>query len=241
MRAQLARESTWAKKTACICISRWARRWRMRRNMPASFAEYARGNALRRDALRYDAGRNRRNRGQRSKALFTREFLCATRGTSAARRPIRFSSSGSHALGLDLDRANPCEPFRGGRHDGIAGHPRRSRGGSRRKRTRAMRPAIPRSAVAGCRSSAGSWARNISARTRIQRKTARPFFIDKMPNNWTQYRLYPSHPAERQDHRCAPASARLLLLKFQAAVRPGPGLLLQSRRLCPLLPRLRRS
>ena len=39
-------------------------------------------------------------------------------------------------------------------------------------------------------SSAGARsARNISKRTRIQRKTGQPFFIDKMPNNWAHVGL----------------------------------------------------
>ena len=51
----------------------------------------------------------------------------------------------------------------------------------------------------------------------------------------------PPDPAERQDHRCAPPSAELLLLGLQAALRPRPGLHLLPRGHRPLLPRLRRS
>ncbi len=75
-------------------------------------------------------------------------------------------------------------------------------------------------------------------RTRVQRKTDRPFFIDKMPNNWAACRADPADPAQRQDRRRAPPSARLLLLQLQAAFRARPGLQLRSRRARPLLSRL---
>src|SRR5207342_3145719 len=52
-------------------------------------------------------------------------------------------------------------------------------------------------------------------------------------------RADPADPAQREDHRCAPASARLLLLRFQAAFRAWAGLQLQPRGNRPLLPRLR--
>ena len=67
-------------------------------------------------------------------------------------------------------------------------------------------------------------------RTRVQRKTDQPFFIDKMPNNWAACRAHPPDPAQREDHRRAPPSARLLLLQLQAAFRPRPGLQLRPRR-----------
>ena len=72
-------------------------------------------------------------------------------------------------------------------------------------------------------------------RTRIQRKTDRPFFIDKMPNNWAACRADPPDPAEREDHRRAAPPARLLLFQLQAALRPRPGLQLRPRRHRPLL------
>src|SRR5690606_35943781 len=48
-------------------------------------------------------------------------------------------------------------------------------------------------------------------------------------------------PAERQDHRCAPPPARLLLRQLQAAVRGRAGVHLRSRGDGALLPRLRRA
>ena len=51
----------------------------------------------------------------------------------------------------------------------------------------------------------------------------------------------PAGAAERKDHRRAPASARLLLLELQAALRARPALQLRPRRPGPLLPGLRRS
>ncbi len=77
------------------------------------------------------------------------------------------------------------------------------------------------------------------AHTRIQRKTSAPFFIDKMPNNFMHLGLIHLMLAEREDHRCAPASTGLLLFRLQAALRPGPELQLQPGRHGALLPRLR--
>ena len=57
-------------------------------------------------------------------------------------------------------------------------------------------------------------------RAGVQRRTQRPYFIDKLPEQLAVRAVHPSDAAERKDHRCAPASARLLLLQFQAAFRP---------------------
>ena len=51
----------------------------------------------------------------------------------------------------------------------------------------------------------------------------------------------PPDPAQREDHRRPPPSARLLLLQLQAAFRPRPGLHLRPRRARPLLSRLCRA
>ena len=66
-------------------------------------------------------------------------------------------------------------------------------------------------------------------RAGVQRRTVRPFFIDKLPNNWLFVPLHPTGPAEREDHRCAPPSARLLLLELPPAFRQGSGVHLRSR------------
>jgi hypothetical protein len=83
--------------------------------------------------------------------------------------------------------------------------------------------------------------RHYIARTRVQRKTGAPFFIDKMPNNFQHVGLIHLILPNAKDHRCAPAPARLLLLRVQAAFRAWPELQLRPRRSRPLLPRLRRT
>ena len=78
-------------------------------------------------------------------------------------------------------------------------------------------------------------------RTRIHRKTGRAVLHRQDAEQLAPRRPDPADPAEREDHRRAPASAGLLLLRLQAAFRPRPGLHLRPRRHRPLLPRLRRA
>jgi len=61
------------------------------------------------------------------------------------------------------------------------------------------------------------------AQTRIQRKSDRPFFIDKMPNNWAHVGLIHLILPNARNRRYAPAPAQLLLLGLQAALRPRQG------------------
>jgi tetratricopeptide (TPR) repeat protein len=85
------------------------------------------------------------------------------------------------ALGLDPDGADPGQPLGGRGHHGAARHRLIAARLDRRppRTPRAIRrPSGPLSATR--RRSARSYL----ARTRIQRKLGRPFFIDKMPNNF---------------------------------------------------------
>ena len=78
-------------------------------------------------------------------------------------------------------------------------------------------------------------------RTRIQRKLGRPFFIDKMPNNFAHVGLIhlvlPN--AKIIDARRHPLACCFSVL--QAALRPRPEFHLRPRERRPLLPRLRRA
>lgn len=78
------------------------------------------------------------------------------------------------------------------------------------------------------------------ARTRIQRKSTAPFFIDKMPNNFFHVGLI-HLILPNANHRCAPASAGMLFLRVQAVFRARPEFQLWTRRSRALLPRLRRA
>ncbi len=64
-------------------------------------------------------------------------------------------------------------------------------------------------------------------RAGVQRRTNRPYFIDKLPNNWLFVPLHPAGASEREDHRRAPASARLLLFQLPPAFRPRSGVHVQ--------------
>ena len=67
-------------------------------------------------------------------------------------------------------------------------------------------------------------------RASIYRRQGRPFFVDKMPNNFQHIGTDPPHSSEREDHRRKTTSARLLLFEFQAALRARPELRLRSDR-----------
>jgi len=56
--------------------------------------------------------------------------------------------------------------------------------------------------------------------TRIQRKTTKPFFIDKMPNNFSTLGSSGS-PAECQDHRRAPATRWPAAFRASNSISPG--------------------
>ena len=145
-----------------------------------AFAHYRDGNARRRRQLPYDAGLNRERR-QRAERLYTREFFARRAGAGhPARDPIfilgmpRAGSTlleqilGSHpeveatmelpeviAITRDL-RLGAASPSTTSYHDVVE--------------------AMPPEAFAAL-------GERYLARTRVQRRTAAPLFIDKMPNN----------------------------------------------------------
>lgn len=147
----------------------------------ASFEHYAKGNALRRTHLKYDPDLVS-DHARRSKALFTRTFFEARAGAgSRAKDPI-------FIVGLPRAGSTLIEQI-------LSSH-------SRVEGTMEL-PDIPSIAarLSGKRSSRQSSAypemlRTLSAeefaelgeeylsRTRIQRRTDRPVFVDKMPNNF---------------------------------------------------------
>ncbi|HLY52327.1 MAG TPA: sulfotransferase [Steroidobacteraceae bacterium] len=146
-----------------------------------SFRHYAAGNALRRKSLPYCAQENS-DFVRRSRGLFTREFFAARRGSGcAARDPI-------FILGLPRAGSTLIEQI-------LASH-------SRVEGTMEL-PDVPQIARElavrnGVESEAGFFdaiagltGADLAALgerylegTRPLRKTAAPFFIDKMPNNW---------------------------------------------------------
>lgn len=152
----------------------------------ASFEHYARGNALRRETITYDA-RETTEQVRRSKALFTREFFAARVGQGcAAPDPI-------FIVGLPRSGSTLLEQI-------LSSHPQvegtqelpdlvaiaRDIGGKRHRSEVSRYPEA-------LESLGGEELRALGERylqqTRIQRKTAAPLFIDKMPNNWAHVGL----------------------------------------------------
>jgi tetratricopeptide (TPR) repeat protein len=152
----------------------------------ASFAHYARGNALRRTQLPYSAEQNTQ-RSDRARAVLTRAFFEARQGVGHADpAPVfiigmpRAGSTlveqilSSHPqveatmelpdiIGLTRDlRARAADPERTSYHDILA----------------ALDPA-----------EFEALGRRYLATTAVQRKLGRPFFIDKMPNNFAHVGL----------------------------------------------------
>ena len=146
-----------------------------------AFEHYARGNALRRKLIRYDAEENAAHVA-RSRRLFTREFFEERRGAGCpAADPI-------FIVGLPRSGSTLVEQILAS-HSQVEGTQElpditmiaRLIGG------RTSRPegnAYPRALEKFSRDELRALGERYLERTRIQRKTARPYFIDKMPNNF---------------------------------------------------------
>jgi tetratricopeptide (TPR) repeat protein len=147
-----------------------------------SFAHYAEGNRLRRTMIRYDAAETRAH-VERSKQLFTREFFAERVGWGApAQDPIfvvGLPRSGSTLIEQILASHSQVEGTMElpdvailARHVGS-------------RTTRPEAPAYPRALTKFSAEEMAALGQRYLGQTRIQRKTSAPFFIDKMPNNFT--------------------------------------------------------
>ena len=145
-----------------------------------SFEHYREGNALRRAQVHYEPVRTREHVA-RSKSLFTAEFLAANSGKGApAADPI-------FIVGLPRSGSTLIEQILAS-HSQVEGTmelpdvPALAQTiGSRATEAGARYPQALASLPAGELQAIGA---EYLARTRIQRKTDRPFFIDKLPNNF---------------------------------------------------------
>ena len=152
----------------------------------ASFEHYRKGNALRRASLAYDPDETSAHVA-RSKALFTQAFFAARAGQgSAAPDPI-------FVVGLPRSGSTLVEQI-------LASHPMiegtmelpdiasiaRRLGGERKAGEAPAYPAALADLGPGELAALGE---EYLQRTRIQRKTGRPLFIDKMPNNFAHLGL----------------------------------------------------
>ncbi len=151
-----------------------------------SFEHYAKGNSLRRASISYDPDENAAH-VRRSKALFSKEFLEQRAGAGAqAPDPI-------FIVGLPRSGSTLLEQILSS-HPAVEGTQElpdiisivRVLGG---KKTRAQTSKYPEIlATLGTEDFRGLGEQYLR-QTRIQRKTAAPFFIDKMPNNWAHVGL----------------------------------------------------
>jgi hypothetical protein len=148
----------------------------------SAFAHYSQGNRLRRSALRYDADETERL-VERAIALFTPAFLAERDGLGCpAPDPIfilGMPRAGSTLVEQILASHSKVEgtmelpdiPALARRLDG------RSAGGAGGLR-------YPDSLATLTAAQLSKLGEDYLERTRIQRKTGRPLFVDKMPNNW---------------------------------------------------------
>jgi tetratricopeptide (TPR) repeat protein len=151
-----------------------------------AFEAYAQGNALRRAGIDYDADENAAH-VRRSKALFTRAFFAARAGGGdPAPDPIfvvGLPRSGSTLVEQILASHSQVEgtqelPDIGAIANRLSG--RKARG----------QPSLYPEALAELSpDELRALGADYLERTRIQRKTSRPFFIDKMPNNFAHVGL----------------------------------------------------
>ncbi|HET9692918.1 MAG TPA: sulfotransferase [Steroidobacteraceae bacterium] len=152
-----------------------------------SFDHYSRGNALRSAGVQYDAQRTTRA-VRRTRRLCTREFLAERAGWGASAADPIF------VLGLPRAGSTLVEQILSSHSlvEGTMELPdvpamvRELKGGPGAAADARRYPA-----VLGTMSSAefAALGRQYLERTRIQRKTGRPYFIDKMPNNWAHVGL----------------------------------------------------
>ncbi|HEU5138080.1 MAG TPA: sulfotransferase [Steroidobacteraceae bacterium] len=151
-----------------------------------SFEHYRRGNALRRKLIRYDAEDNEAHVA-RSKKLFTPAFFAARSGMGCpAPDPI-------FVVGLPRSGSTLIEQILA-THSQVEGTQElpdvtmiaRIIG---KRTTRAEGSAYPRALERYSADELRAFGEQYLAQTRIQRKTDRPFFIDKMPNNFAHVGL----------------------------------------------------
>jgi tetratricopeptide (TPR) repeat protein len=150
-----------------------------------SFEEYLRGNRLRKQSIRYFAD-ELTERVRRSKALFTRQFFADRRGYGASSADpifiIGLPRSGSTLLEQILSSHSRVEGTM--ELPDISAIAKKLSGVSGRSASNYPEVLTGLSAE-DCRALGEEYI----ARTRIQRKSSAPRFIDKMPNNFTHLAL----------------------------------------------------
>ncbi|MEJ0065676.1 MAG: sulfotransferase [Caulobacteraceae bacterium] len=180
MRAQLARDDLGDEDRLHLDFA-LAKALEDAGDFAGAFAEYAKGNAIRQAQLRHAAA-DVSAQVERTARLFTPDFLASRRGAGcAARDPI-------FIVGLPRSGSTLVEQILAS-HSQVEGtmelpdmltivqrldRPPGSRGGD----------AYPEAIAALSREALAALGEDYLARTRAHRRTDRPLFIDKLPNNW---------------------------------------------------------
>ena len=184
MRAQLARDDLGEEDRLHLDFA-LAKALEDQGEFAAAFAEYAKGNAIRHAQLRH-APADVSTQVERTRRLFTPEFLAARRGAGcAARDPI-------FIVGLPRSGSTLVEQILAS-HSQVEGtmelpdmlaivqqvdRPGGARAGSRE------RGAYPDALASAPPDDLARLGEDYLARTRVHRRSGRPLFIDKLPNNW---------------------------------------------------------
>ncbi len=151
------------------------------RQFAPSFDHYSRGNALRREVAAYDA-RDTAEQVQRSKALFTPDFLAARAGSGCTAADPIFIVGLPRSGSTLLEQILGSHPLVEGTQElPDLGALARELGG---KKTRSQGSRYPQVLTELSLDELRTLGERYLEQTRIQRKTDAPFFIDKMPNNW---------------------------------------------------------
>lgn len=151
-----------------------------------SFGHYAEGNRLRRKGVPYDANETT-SHVRRTRALFTPAFFAERRGWGAPAPDPIFIVGLPRAGSTLVEQILSCHSQVEGTMElpdviGIA----RRLGGRQRKSEASKYPEVLATLDEVQLRALGA---QYLAQTRIQRKTAAPRFIDKMPNNWAHVGL----------------------------------------------------
>ena len=191
----------------------------------ASFEHYASGNRL---APQADPLRRRRRmpRTSRARSGCSRASSSRSAPDGAARRPTRYSSWDCHASGSTLIEQILASRTRRskGRRSCRTSRMLRARRCDRTSRTGWQRPIRARSTKFSRRGTRASWESATSRRRASSARRARAVLHRQDAEQFRARRPDPPDPAEREDHRRAPPSARLLFFLFQAALRARPDL-----------------
>jgi Flp pilus assembly protein TadD len=151
-----------------------------------SFEHYSQGNLLRRRLVRYDAADNAAH-VQRSKRLFTREFFAARKGSGFHAPDPIFVVGLPRAGSTLIEQILASHSLVEGTQE-LADITMIARAVGRRT-TRAESSAYPRALEKFSADELRTLGERYIESTRIVRKTDRPFFIDKMPNNFAHVGL----------------------------------------------------